>query len=55
MAPVFVGLLLAMVGAMGLIFAMRWLAAIITWCLIGIFHGLLLAGKNDGGVFQFIA
>lgn len=47
MGPVFIGLLLAMIGAMSLIFAMRWLAAIITWCLIGLFHAVLLAGEIE--------
>lgn len=45
MLPVFVGLLLSMIGAILLIFAMRWISAIIAWGVIALFHILLLARK----------
>lgn len=45
--PVFMGLLLSMISSMALIYAMRWIPGIITWTLICLSLGILLACKSN--------
>lgn len=53
MLPVFVGQLLVMAGAIGLVFTMRWFAAAVTWAIIGAFHAFLLLGQWATWHFEF--